>query len=316
MGMLTNVISLEGTGKSVLASDIMARVTTGRPWPNAPDVPNKKGFVIVFNHEEDVPRVLVPRLIAAGADTSKIVEAMDVVTAADGKENPFDIEHDIEALDGLIDDYPETRLIIFDPITSYCSCNENSNAEVRRALKPLVDLAMRRNVAILCLTHLNKKVDLGMINRTIGSRAWCAVPRMVWGIRTEVIEDAEGQKIETETRFLLNVKCNIGRKPQGLKFTIQDGGRIEWDGERVDLSMDSEAKLKGCRSYPAEEWLKKFLSNGCMSSTTVFTEAEGAGFSRGQMYTAKDRLKINPSKYGFGNNGEWSWQLPQEQNDG
>lgn len=312
LGMITSIVSQEGEGKSTLASNIIAHVTQGRPWPNAPSIPNPKGDVILFNHEEEVASVLVPRLIANGADLDRVVAGGNVVKTSDGSEQPFDIERDIDQLDAQINKYPETRLVIFDPITSYSSCHENSNSEVRKALKPLVDFAARRNIAVLGLTHLNKKVDLGMINRTIGSRAWSAVPRMVWGIRTEQIEDEDGHKIDTDNRFLLNIKCNIGPKPKGLRFSIANGGRVIWDEERVSMSMDGDCGLKTSRIEEASDWLREHLGNKTMSSVAVFEDGEKAGFSRNLLYRAKDKLKIKPNKIGFGDEGQWFWELPKD----
>jgi len=147
-----------------------------------------------------------------------------------------------------------------------------------------VDLATRRNIAILALTHLNKKVDLGMINRTIGSRAWSAVPRIIWGIRTEQIEDEDGNKVDTDNRFLLNIKCNIGPKPKGLKFSIGKGGRVTWDAERITMSMDSDYRVKTNQTEEAAEWLEEFLSNGAMTSKAIFKEGKREGFSERVLY--------------------------------
>ncbi|MBL7186133.1 MAG: AAA family ATPase [Phycisphaerae bacterium] len=309
MDMLTIIVSQEGEGKSCLASNITAHVTTGKCWPNAADVPNPEGSVIIFNHEEDTAAVLVPRLIANGADLNRVIDAGNIVQKGD--EMPFDIENDIWELDSLIDKYPETRLVIFDPITSYCCCNENSNSEVRRALKPLLDFAARRSVAVLGLTHLNKKIDIGMINRTIGSRAWSAVPRMVWGIRTEQVEDDEGQKSDTDSKFLLCIKCNLGPKPKGLRFSIGDGGRVVWDEERVHISIDNDCKVRTSRIDEAVIWLKKYLGDKQMTSAAIFEDGGEAKFGRNLLYAAKKNLKIRKSKSSFHGEGIWFWELPK-----
>jgi putative DNA primase/helicase len=312
LGMMTTLVSQEGIGKSTLAAAITAHVTTGTPWPNAPHESNIEGHVLVFSHEEDIARVLVPRLIANGADLERVVAAENIVEIKGGKHVPFTIEHNIPDLELLFDEFPETRLLIFDPITSYTGCKENSNAEVRQALKPLIDLATRRNIAVLALTHLNKKVDAGMINRSIGSRAWSAVPRIIWGIRAEQIEDADSNKTETENRFLLNIKCNIGPKPKGLKFSIGEGGRVTWHLERVMMSMDSDLRVKQSRPEETAEWLQSRLSQGAALSSTIFDEAKERGFSRNSCFQAKKLLNIRVTREGFGSEGQWFWELQDE----
>jgi hypothetical protein len=251
----------------------------------------------------------VPRLIANGANLERVVAGESLIKTKGGNEHSLDIQEDIPGLEALVDEFPETRLVIFDPITSYCQCNENSNLQVRRALKPLLDFAAHRNIAVLALTHLNKKVDLGMINRTIGSRAWSAVPRMVWGLRTEQIEDEDGHKTDTDGRLLLCIKSNIGPKPRGLRFTIGDGGRVTWEDERVNLSIDGDCGVKAHRIDEASDWLREFLGSKCMTAAAVFEEGKTAGFSRDLLNRAKERLRIKPSKLGFG--GQWFWELPQ-----
>jgi hypothetical protein len=312
LGMITSLVSQEGEGKSTLASNITAHITVGRTWPYAPNEPNPKAHVIIFSHEEDISRVLKPRLIANGADLERVIAGESFVKIKGGKEESFSIEHNVPELDALIEEFPETRLIIFDPITSYSTCNENSNSEVRKALKPLVDLAARRNVAVLALTHLNKKIDLGMINRTIGSRAWSAVPCIIWGIRTEQVEDEDGSKIDTDNCFLANIKCNIGPKPRAFKFSIGEGGKVTWSEERIVMSLDNDNRVKTNQTEKAVKWLKEFLRSGVMTSTAIFEAGKQEGFSERVLNLAKDKLKIKPDRIGFGRGGGWWWELPND----
>ena len=192
----------------------------------------------------------------------------ECIISDDGTEDFFDFEYDIDVLEKWADDLPDLRLIIFDPITSFTSCGENSNSEVRRALKPLVDFAVRRNISILGLTHLNKKVDLGMINRTIGSRSWSAVPRMIWGIQGEQIENEDGQKIDTNNRFLLCIKNNLGPKPKGMKFSIEDNGKVVFDSKRFDMNMD-DGGIQASRSEEIGDWLIEQIGVDVIPATEI-----------------------------------------------
>ena len=163
--------------------------------------------------------------------------------------------------------------------------------------------------AVLGLSHFNKKVDAGMINRTIGSRAWSAVPRISWGIRTEQVEDEEGNKSDTENRFLLNIKCNIGVKPRGLKFSIGEDGRVICDGERVNMTMDDTGETKKLPVNEAMDWLVEYLGNKAMTSTIIFEEGGKLGFCRATLFRAKDQLNIKATKQGFGKDGIWFWEF-------
>jgi hypothetical protein len=246
---------MEGVGKSTLASFLAAAVSRGGDWPHGGTI--EAGDVVIFSHEESPENSIAPRLIANGANLNRVHLGESVVDI-EGEEAEFDIEHDIQMLDDWADELPELRLIIFDPITSYVTGNENSNSETRRALKPLVDFAERRNVAVLMLTHLSKKVDLSLINRSIGSRAWSAVPRLIWTLKVETREDDDGNKIDTMRRFLLCVKCNLGKRPRGMIFAIHDNGGVTIEQERHDLDADQEDGGGGSEPSRAKEigdWL-------------------------------------------------------------
>lgn len=309
-GFLTTLISQEGVGKSTLVSKFIAKITNGTPWLHAPGHPHIRGDVILFSDEEDPACVLAPRLIANEANMSR-VHLAGCIASSKGKEFGFDVQRYIEYLDALLKQFANVQLVVFDPITSYVHCNENSNSEVRTALKPLIDFAAARNVAVLGLSHFNKKIDAGMINRTIGSRAWSAVPRVIWGVRTFEKDDEEGNKTDTGERALLCIKCNLGRKPQGLAFTIGEGGAVTLHGDRINASMDDAGNQKRDNQFKVDEagdWLLEYLGDEEIESDKIFEAAEAAGFKKQHLYKAKKAIKsIKARKRGFHNG--WSWRI-------
>lgn len=269
-GVIVSLISQEGDGKSTLAGHISAVVSSGGQWPTGGHV--QQGDVVIFSHEESPECSIAPRLIANGADMSRVHLAESVIEV-NGEETDFDIERDIQVLDDWADELPDLKLVIYDPITSYVACNENSNSEVRHALKPLVDFAERRGVTVLALSHLSKKVDLGMINRTLGSRAWSSVPRLIWALQVENIEDEDGHKQDTGNRFLLCVKCNLGRKPKGLKCTIGDGGRVTFGMERIDRNIDDQGGgIETSRAGEIGDWLEERIGADAVPASEITTE--------------------------------------------
>lgn len=272
LGAFSTLISQEGDGKSTLAGYWAAAVSRGLAWPAGGII--QPGDTVIFSHEEDPHCSITPRLITNDADMSRIF-------LADASDD-FDIARDCKILDNWADRLPALRLVIFDPITSYVSCNENSNSEVRQSLKPLVDFAARRNIAVLGLSHLSKKVDLGMINRTLGSRAWSSVPRIIWGLQVEQSENEDGQKNDTDDRFLLCVKCNLGRKPKGLKFSISDGGKIAFDCGRYDRNINFGG-VEPSRKNEIGEWLVERIGIDAVPQKDLAAEAQsrwGIGATR------------------------------------
>jgi replicative DNA helicase len=298
-GVITSLVAQEGIGKSCLAGKLAADISIGR---NA-----VQGDVIIFAPEEP-EGAYTTRLLSNGGDMDRVQRADKLCLYGQNSEE-FDFERHIQYLDKLADGVRDLKLVILDPITAFTSCNENSNSEVRRALQPLIDFATKRNVSILALSHLNKKVDLGFINRTIGSRAWSAVPRIVWGIQEEQNEDEEGNKIETNTRFMLQVKNNLATKAKGMKFYIEDGMRITFDTQRYNLSIDGiSGGIEPSRANEIGDWLIEQL--GADSVPAIDIAKSGCdkwGISRKRFGEIAKQAGIN-KRFSVANN-RWEWSV-------
>jgi AAA domain len=69
LGKIGLIVGLPDEGKGLTLSDIMARITRGSLWPcNEGTAP--LGNVLLFTAEDDINDTIVPRLLAAGADSS------------------------------------------------------------------------------------------------------------------------------------------------------------------------------------------------------------------------------------------------------
>src|SRR5262245_45157690 len=71
LGKLSLLEGDPGQGKSSLTVDLCARLTTGAAWPDGAPLP-APASVVLLNAEDDPEDILVPRLIAAGADCSRV----------------------------------------------------------------------------------------------------------------------------------------------------------------------------------------------------------------------------------------------------
>jgi putative DNA primase/helicase len=125
------------TGKTTIALDAAATITCGGRWPDGSRA--EAGSVVIWSGEDTVADVLVPRLIASGADMSRVRMVGDVGEA--GERRPFNASRDMPALWRAIDSMGDVRLLIIDPIVSAIAGDSHKNAEVRRGLQPLADLA-------------------------------------------------------------------------------------------------------------------------------------------------------------------------------
>src|SRR5205807_7687569 len=60
-----------GLGKSLLALDLCARLSTGRPWPDGKPGPGPAASIYLSGEDGDEDTI-VPRLLALGADLGRV----------------------------------------------------------------------------------------------------------------------------------------------------------------------------------------------------------------------------------------------------
>src|SRR5690606_29562075 len=106
-------------------------------------------------------------------------------------------------------------LVIIDPISSYLgNIDTNNNFQVRRTLAPLTKIVEKNNVAVICITHLNKSRDVSAKSRITGSIAFINAARSSF----LVTEDPH----DPNKRLFLELKNNLAHCKVGFKFIIED----------------------------------------------------------------------------------------------
>ncbi|HKB38211.1 MAG TPA: AAA family ATPase, partial [Gemmataceae bacterium] len=151
LGKLALLEGDPGLGKSLLALDLCARLSTGRPFPDS-DVPLDAGTVIVLNAEDDEQDTIRPRLQAMGADLDRIF-----VLHLDEAGPSLRLPGQTDLLEAALE-RTRARLVVLDPIVAFLESSgcQNSDQAVRRALLPLARLAGKYGCVILLIRHLNK----------------------------------------------------------------------------------------------------------------------------------------------------------------
>jgi putative DNA primase/helicase len=144
-----------GLGKSQLTAFI-AVVSNGGTWPCG-EGSTLPADVIFMSAEDGIRDTIVPRLMAAGADTSR-VHIVAAATKPDGTgRKTFSLETDVDLLEATAKEIGSVRLIIVDPISAYMGgADGNGNVETREVLEPLAEMADRLRIAVVAVTHLNK----------------------------------------------------------------------------------------------------------------------------------------------------------------
>ena len=310
-GMLALLAGNGGTGKTTIALTFAAAVSTGGKLPDGSNA--AKGNVLIWTGEDAIAEVLVPRLIEADADLSRIhfVESM-------GDGHFFDPATDMAALEQQVQRIGNVALVIVDPIVSAVSGDSHKNAEVRRGLQPLMTLAMNTGAAVLGITHYAKNTaGRSTTERVIGSVAFSAVARVV--LATAMGADGEGRIVRS--------KSNLGPTGDGFAYSIEfaqrefDGkpssvSRIAWGSPIYGLADQLLADLEGKRNPKDEaaDWLYAILHDGPVLSKDLKAKAQEDGVAWRTIERAKEALNIVAERKAVAGKGrgigEWIWRLP------
>ena len=324
-GKLHLLAGAAGTGKTTIALDVIAGVTVGRPLPDG-FIP-AQGRAVVWSGEDDAADTLLPRLIAAGADLDRVQFVRGV--REHQQRYAFDPAQDLPLLAQALRQGTPPTIILIDPIVSAIASDSHKNAEVRRSLAPLVELAAELGAALIGITHYSKgTAGRDPLARVTGSLAFGALARIVWGTVRQAPAPGDERRMT-----LARAKSNLGEDGGGFAYSFElvelapdvQTSRIHW-GEALKGSaqtllaepgQSAAGDENGARD-DAAAFLRSLLADGPVRTKTLRKEAEGAGHAWGTMLRAKAQLGVQARKQGgtFGGEGAaWFWALPQEVQD-
>jgi len=301
LGKVTLFIGDPGAGKSYLTHDLVARVTTGKKWPDASGKA-PLAHVIIVNAEDDPEDTLCPRLDALGADDTRYHVVIST-SAEQGKWRLFNLQTDLLALEAVIIKHG-AKLVIIDPLGTYLGSKIDASRmeQVYPLLTTLGALARKHQVAIVVVLHLNKASDKSAIHRAMGSMAFPAAARAVFSVSKD--------KSDPARRLLATVKFNSGPEPSTLAFRISEG-RVDWEGP---TGMTADQALSGVTPdsghselKEAEAFLTDLLDGGPVPAKEIKQKASEAGYSWATLRRAKDRLGVEAVKEP-GKSGRWMWK--------
>ena len=303
-----------GTGKTTISLALASSITNGGRFPDNTRSPS--GNVVVWTGEDDISDTLTPRLMAMGANLDKVHFVQGVI-GEDG-EQPFNPSTDMLILQQAIAKVGNVKLLIIDPIVSVVKGDSHKNAEVRKDLAPLIQMAESMGFAIIGITHFSKGTSgKEPIERITGSLAFGAVARIVLVASKSKSDDSE------DVRIFLRAKSNIGADNGGFEYSLEqavtEGGietsRVLWgdaiEGSARELLVDAEDDSDGGSMAECMQFLNSILSNGEMPATEVKKDCIGAGHSISTMNRAKKKLGIEAKKIGIGRGSSWVWEMPK-----
>jgi AAA domain len=294
-------------GKSLLTLDVAARLTTARPLPDGV-VPTEPAAVVLVGSEDGLRDTVLPRLAAAGADTTRVH-----VFAGSARRGiwtgwpvfPADCRE-------LTDTVREAgaRLVVLDPLTAYLGSRAGSQSEglVRRALVPLVRLAQESHPAMIWVRHLNKGRHGQMpLYRGSGSIAIAGLARTAFLVGKA--------RDNAEVRVLASTKNNLATPPPSLGFRITANPcgqpTIVWLGPVEHQAEDllGAPVAPGAAVERAREFLSNLLGGKICSAEEAQRRAQEAGIHDAALRRARRVLNVKARQVVVHGRRQWYWSL-------
>ncbi len=287
-----------GQGKSAFTHWLAAAVTTGQGIST-----RAPGGVVLCSAEDDDADTIVPRLIAHGADLER------VALIGGGELN-------IEAIERACE-HVAARLLVLDPFPSFVPASRNAykSQDVRLVLAPIVELARERQLAALCVQHVNRSDASDALDRIADSQGLPQVARsvLVWG------SDPKDERGDSGSRKVLTrPKANLapgGESPAAafelISAEVQGAGsqpqlvyRGVSEARADDVVQTAEARSQ---AEAARLFLFDLLAAGSVPVKDGEAAAAEAGISTHALRKARERY-VRSHRPGR-NSGPWHWEL-------
>lgn len=285
-----------GEGKTTALLQIIASLTTGREIVSARDAPPTREPVnVIYQTAEDgLGDTIKPRLVAAGADCSRVLVIDDsekALTMSDDR-----LEAAIIATGA--------KLVVLDPVQAYLGAAVDMHRanEVRPVMSRISTLAERYGCAFVLVGHMNKSAVLKANYRGLGSIDFSAAARSV--ILCARVKD------DPDVRVLVPQKASLTYEPTAVAFQLSKDRGFEWIGE-YDITPDEllSGSSRGKKSKEATDFLKKKLADGMKASKELYEEAEAEGIRNKTLRNAMKELHTEAIKDG----DRWYTALPEDE---
>lgn len=310
VGEMTLLVGRGGVGKSTLIATLVAWITTGTMKGEHLGAPHDVLYVV---NEDSLKYTVVPRLIAAGADLSRvhfahITEGLE----SDRVSFPLDCERIKEAAV-----HYGAAAVVFDPLSSNLTAKKNDQDDMRRVMERLRRTVEASGAAGIGLAHTRKAMSTNLMDAIMGSSELGNVTRSVMGVMAD--PDEEG------TIVLSQEKNNLGRLDvPSYRYRIRtcylaDGlepietGQIEWLG-KTDQTVSGMLADGAASPFTtkhavgeAEEFIRAYLTaeGGEALRGEVILAGQKDGHSRPTLDRAARRLKIASRASGKGASKLW-----------
>jgi RecA-family ATPase len=256
--------------------------------------------VVLLSCEDDIADTVVPRLLAMGADLTRIVAIRgNQPEEGDTSRRLVTLSRDLDLVADVVAATAAARLLVIDPIAAYLGGTDaNSNVEVRGILCALGEVAEQRNIAVLVVSHNRKSSQGRALHRVMGSLAFTATARSVLGVVADTA--MEGR------RLVIPLKSNVAIDQVGYAFKVTPEGRVEWETDPVlhwdegDFTASVEDRVE-----ETVERLRQMLAQGPRPAIEVQRELRKSGVSHHVLWDAKRRAHVRSRRDG----DRYVWEL-------
>ena len=312
-GKVTIIQGDPGEGKTTMVLQIIAKLTRGEPIllnkksqkeaqqdseenlkqeVLSQDNPIQPVNVIYQTAEDGLGDTIKPRLLAAGADCSRVL-------VIDDREQPLTMV-DVRLEEAIIQ--TKARMVVLDPIQGFLGTDVDMHRanEIRPLMKGMAVLAEKYHCAIILIGHMNKNSNGKSSYRGLGSIDFQAAARSVLIVGR--------LKDEPETRVMCHVKSSLAPEGKSVAFRLDKETGFQWIGE-YDISADDllSGDARGQKSRIAKEFLLDILADGGMAQKKIEEEASKQGIKKKTLRNAKQELEIDSVKRG----NQWFWILSE-----
>lgn len=168
IGCVSRLVGAGGAGKSLMACELAAHVSTGAPWPDGTPCP--QGQVVMMFTDDDPEMTVAPRLRVAGADVREVLQCPSRCWC----DQPI-ASAVAQALEGA----PHCRLLVVDPVSGYDFGPDGTRAHI--PLLALRELAAHHQVALVLVDECSWPVLSQAVSQA--ASATTAVTGRVGGAR-------------------------------------------------------------------------------------------------------------------------------------
>lgn len=322
LNTLVHFAGKSAKGKSPVTLDLITRLSAGREWPDG--ALNELGprRSVLLAGEDDWGSVIIPRLMAYGADRKLISRMRSVVIKGeDDIQNVMTaLAQDVQLLEEKIQQRGDVSLVVIDPITNYLGgLSMNKEEEMRNLLMPLSDLAQRRGICIVTVGHLNKRSGqdtVQLLDRVMGAAAFHGVARQTFMFGDDPEDDNKFTHIMNFGRP--DEKPPLRYRTESIPYVY--GGKesnviqVKWLGpaESVDVeeSIEGPKQRDKSQAKQVKGLVKTILKDGQKPSEYVQAALIEAGIDPAYKWQRPASSVAKSGKGGVDKKGEkWFWWL-------